>query len=111
MEPRRPAPAPSRSHVRRPGVEEPVTLPVPEGFEARDGDVLVVGYPEVTLPLRVKYAVLKVGDCSYTRQLRAGDDVNEQFERINRWLSNQVESDIKRKVVAYLAELEGQDRR
>lgn len=113
---RRPGQQPAtRTQVRRPGGpgEEPTTIPfpTPEGFDARDGDVLVVAYPEVTLPLRVKYAVLKVGDCSYSRQLREGDDVNEQFVKISRWLSSQVEGDIKRKVTAYLAELEGQEKR
>lgn len=105
----------SRSHVRRPGGGdvEPSThsVPVPDGFEVRDGDVLVVAYPEVSLPLKVKYAMLNVGGCSYTRQLREGDDANEQFERINRWLSAQVEGDIRRKAAAYLAELEGAERR
>lgn len=112
VEPRRPASAPAtRTQVRRPGAEEAIPVPVPDGFETREGDVLVVAYPEVTLPLRVKYAVVKVGDCSYTRQLRAGDDVNEQWEKINRWLTAQVEADVRRKVAAYMAELEGQERR
>lgn len=106
VEPRRPASQPARTHVRRPGAEEPIAVPTPDGFEVREGDVLVVAYPEVTLPLRVQYAMVRVGGCSYSRVLRDGDDVNEQFGKISAWLAAQVEADARRKIAAYTDELE-----
>lgn len=57
-----------------------------ETFEARDGDVLVVGYPEVTLPLKIKYATVKIGGWIYTRKLREGDDVAEEARRVHAFL-------------------------
>ncbi len=44
---------------------------------AREGDSLHVRFPEVTLPLRAKYASAKVGGLSMTRTLRDGEDVAE----------------------------------
>lgn len=114
--PRRPGEGPMqpRSEVRRPdgmGSTETVTeIPAPEGFEVRNGDVLVIAYPEVTLPLKVQFAMLRVGGISYTRQLQEGDDVNDQYQRIYTWLCSSVERDIARKAKAYIAELEGMKR-
>lgn len=42
---------------------------------AREGDTLHVRFPEVTLPLRAKYASAKVGGLSMTRTLRNGEGV------------------------------------
>lgn len=95
---------PATSEVQRPG-EASTPVPVIEGFEARDGDVLVVAYPEVTLPLKVQYAMLRVGGMSYSRMLKAGDDVNAEYTRISAWLSKQVEGDVRRKAELYMAEL------
>jgi hypothetical protein len=78
---------------------------VPEGFEVRAGDVLHVAYPEVTLPLKIQYAMLRVGGIAYTRMLRAGDDVNEQYTKIFTWLAAQAERDIARKAKLYIDEL------
>ncbi len=44
---------------------------------SREGDTLHVRFPEVTLPLRAKYASAKVGGLSMTRTLRKGEDVEE----------------------------------
>ena len=44
---------------------------------AREGDTLHVRFPEVTLPLRAKYASAKVGGLSMTRALREGEGVAE----------------------------------
>lgn len=92
------------SEVQRAG-EAPTPVPAIEGFEARDGDVLVVAYPEVKLPLRVQFAILNVGGISYSRMLRAGDDVNAEYTKISTWLARQVEGDIKRKAELYINEL------
>lgn len=100
---------PATSEVQRAG-EAPTPVPTIEGFEARDGDVLVVAYPEVTLPLRVQYAMLRVGGMTYSRMLRAGDDVNAEYTKISTWLSKQVEGDIRRKAELYIAELTAQKR-
>lgn len=44
---------------------------------AREGDSLHIRFPEVTLPLRAKYASAKVGGLSMTRTLRVGEGVAE----------------------------------
>lgn len=65
--------------------------PVPPGFTPRDGDILVVTYPEVTLPLPKQYSMMKFGGAIYTRQLRAGDDVDATLSAISTWLTRRVE--------------------
>lgn len=76
-----------RQEIRREGH----AVPVAPGFEPRDGDVLVVTYPEVTLPLPKQYAMMKFGGLIYTRQLRAGDDVTATAEAIGGWLTRTAE--------------------
>lgn len=80
---------PVRSEIRREGHASPV----PPGFEPRDGDVLVVTYPEVTLPLPKQYSMMKFGGLIYTRQLRAGDDVDATLEAISSWLRRRAETE------------------
>lgn len=72
----------------RSGEERRVLAP---GFTARDGDVLVVSYPEVTLPLPRKYATMKLGGFIYTRKLAEGDDVGEQARLVLEWLTSLAE--------------------
>lgn len=83
-EPPTPSPGPPGRHRTAEGVETP--LPLPEGFSARDGDSLVISYPEVTLPLPRKFAMMKFGGLIYTRKLNEGEDVAEQYEVISKWL-------------------------
>lgn len=78
-----------RSEIRREGHAGPI----PPGFEPRDGDVLVVTYPEVTLPLPRQYSMMKFGGAIYTRTLRAGDDVDQTLTAITGWLSRRAESE------------------
>lgn len=80
-----------RSEIRREG--RAVAEPIPAGFEPRDGDVLVVSYPEVTLPLPRQYSTMKFGGAIYSRQLRAGDNVDETLNAIGGWLSRRVEAE------------------
>ncbi len=80
------------------------------GFEVRDGDVLRVTYAEVKLPLRAQFAVITIGGEAYTRQLRAGDDVVEQYDRIYEFLRKRAERDAVVKVKMWNAELGGKPR-
>jgi hypothetical protein len=101
-EARREAPtaAPTREEIRREGHAVPLT----PGFEARDGDVLVVTYPEVTLPLPKQYSMMKFGGAIYTRQLRAGDDVDGTARSISAWLSKLCEAEGSAKYRRLVAE-------
>jgi hypothetical protein len=83
---------------------------IPEGFEARDGDVLVVSVPEVTLPLPRKYATIKLGGFIYTRKLRAGDDTKAEGERVYRWLERFSEAVGRDRFRRWAAEFRGSDR-
>ena len=107
----KPVPATVRRPARRLVDGEPASPPTPEGdasvavertspvgdverwspppadWEPRDGDSLVVSYPEVLLPLPKQYSSLRVGGFIYTRKLAAGDDVATTAERIYRWLA------------------------
>lgn len=77
------------------------------GFEARDGDVLVVSYPEVKLPVSPgSYAMVTVGGLIYTRQLRAGDDVDAEQRKIYAWLKRRAEADARVKVEEFSKQLE-----
>jgi hypothetical protein len=71
--------------------------PIEAGFEAREGDTLVVTYPEVTLPLPAKFAMMKFGGLIYTRKLREGDDPAAEHARIDEWLTRTAETEGSRK--------------
>jgi hypothetical protein len=75
-----------------------------ETFEVRDADILVVSYPEVTIPI-ANYSGVKVGGLIYTRKLLAGDDAGEQYDRIYAFLKSKADADGRAKVAAYQAEL------
>lgn len=77
----------------------------PPDFEAREGDLLVVSYPEVTLPL-APYSTAKIGGLIYTRKLREGESVDEQFGRIYGYLEKRAEADARRKLGTFKAELD-----
>lgn len=78
-----------REEIRREGH----ALPLSAGFEARAGDVLVVSYQEVTLPLPKAYSMMKFGGLIYTRQLREGDDVAAEAATISKWLTKTAETE------------------
>jgi len=71
---------------------------------AREGDTLVVSYPEVKIPL-AKFAIAGVGGLIYTRQLKAGDDAQAEYDRIYAFLKRAAERDAKEKVQLWAAEL------
>lgn len=77
----------ARAHVERDGKASPIGT-----FIARDGDVLVCSYPEVTLPLPKQYAMVKFGGLIFTRKLVEGDDVEEQARTIMAWLAAHAEA-------------------
>lgn len=78
-----------RQEIRREGHAQPI----PPGFVPRDGDVLVLSYPEVTLPLPRQFSMMKFGGLIYTRQLRAGDDVEHEARTISAWLERRAETE------------------
>jgi len=80
---------PPPARVERPSAFGPPESwsPPPADFQPREGDVLVVSYPEVTLPLPRPYASARVGGYTYTRRLRDGDDVALEALRVYRWLA------------------------
>jgi hypothetical protein len=84
-------PTPVREEIRREGHAKPIE--VAPDFEPRDGDVLVVSYPEVTLPLPKQFSMMKFGGLIYTRQLRVGDDVTATARTIGAWITKIAESD------------------
>ena len=107
-------PAPSRvpsqassstgSSVEAGGVRVVKAGDLPAGFEPREGDVLVVSYPEVTIPLKVNYASVKIGGWIYTSRLAAGDDVREQARLIYDYLRAHAEHFGAEKVRDFAAE-------
>lgn len=56
-------------------------------FDVREGDVMVISYPEITLPLPKAYSSVKIGGWIYTRRLCAGDNLREQANKIYDFLS------------------------
>lgn len=72
---------------------------------AREGDVIVVSYPEVTIPLPTKYATVKCGGLIYTRRLVDGDNVQIEHERIYAFLKRTAERDAREKVRVWSEEL------
>lgn len=82
-----------------------------QDFEARDGDVLVVSYPEVKVPLATKYSTVTVGGLIYTRQLRKQDNLLTEYERVYAFLKRMAEADAREKVKLWTEELAGKSRR
>jgi hypothetical protein len=76
-------------------------------LRARDGDVLVVSYPAVKIPLATRYANIEVGGLIYTRQLQSGDDAQKEYERIYAFLKSMAEKDAREKVRLWTEELAG----
>lgn len=73
-------------------------------FEAREGDILVVSYPEVTVPI-AQYFSVKCGGLIYTRKLVAGEDPEQQYEQIYEFLQRKATADGRAKVKEYRLEL------
>jgi hypothetical protein len=80
-----------------------------EDFEAREGDVLVVSYPEVTIPL-IQYSTVKVGGWIYTRRMVGGESVTKQAEKVYQWLKSRCEKHATEKIATWAQEL-GKGRR
>ena len=76
------------------------------GLVARDGDVLVVSYPEITIPLK-QYSSVKIGGLIYTRRLVDGESVDEQYAKVYAFLKTKAETDGVAKVKTWAAELGG----
>lgn len=74
-------------------------------FDARDGDVLVVSYPEVKIPLATKYSTITVGGLIYTRQMRANDSPAAEYEKVYAFLRRVAEADAREKVRVWNEEL------
>jgi hypothetical protein len=72
---------------------------------ARQGDVLVVAFPEMTIPI-ASYANVKIGGLTYSRHLVDGESVEDQYEKIYAFLTRRALLDGKAKVAEAQAELE-----
>lgn len=83
----------------------PPEAAIDEPIDVRDGDTLVVSYPEVTIPI-AQYSVVKVGGLTYTRQLRVGDDVAHEHDRIYNFLRQRVETEARVKCAHFVGELQ-----
>lgn len=78
-----------------------------EDFVAREGDVFVVSYPEVKVPLAAKFSTITVGGLIYTRRLVAGDSVEKEHDRIYAFLKRMAERDAREKVQLWTEEISG----
>lgn len=70
---------------------------------AREGDVLVVTYPEVKVPV-AQYWTVGIGNLIYTRKLVEGDDVSAEYDRVYAFLKSKAERDGREKLKAYSEE-------
>lgn len=77
-----------------------------DSFVARDGDLLVVSYPEVKIPI-AKYAIVGVGGLTYTRVLKVGDDPEAEYRKVYSYLERLAQADARVKVKAWSDELNG----
>lgn len=75
-------------------------------FEAREGDVLVVSYPEIKLPI-AQYASVTVGGVTYSRKLATGDDPQAEYDKIYDFLKRNAERDAATKVRLWSTEMRG----
>lgn len=71
---------------------------------AREGDVLVVMYPEVKVPI-AQYWTVGVGALTYSRKLVAGDDVDAEYEKVYSFLKAKAEKDGREKLAAFSNEV------
>lgn len=79
-----------------------------DGFRVREGDTLFVSFPEVKFPIPgVPYSSLSVGNISYTRALKPGDNVQVEYDRIYDFLKRMAERDGKEKARAWSEEFGG----
>lgn len=75
-----------------------------DALSAREGDVLVVSYPECKVPIS-RYASAAIGGLIYTRRLKEGDDVQDEHDRIYAFLRRNAEREAKEKVKLWTDEL------
>lgn len=75
-----------------------------EKLVAREGDVLVVSYPEVKIQV-APFSTVGVGNAIYTRKLLDGEDIQEQYNRIYAFLKTNCEGSAREKVALWSAEL------
>lgn len=74
------------------------------GFAPRDNDVLVVTYGEVKVPV-IQYSTVSVGGLTYSRQLRVGDNPQQEYENIYGFLRLNAEKTAVEKVRLWADEL------
>lgn len=75
-----------------------------ESLTAREGDVLVVQYGEVKIPV-IQYSTVSVGGLTYSRQLKAGENVSVEYDKVYAFLKSAAERDGREKIRAYSEEL------
>lgn len=74
-----------------------------EGFKTRDGDVLVVNWPEIKVPV-IQFSTVSVGGLSYTRRLTDGEDPEVVYHQIYAFLERVGQRDAREKLAAWGAE-------
>lgn len=77
----------------------------PPQLRARDGDVLVVTYGDVKIPIS-KYNTVTVGGLIYTRRLVDGDDVQLEHDVIYEFLRDNAERDAREKFSTWAAQIQ-----
>lgn len=82
----------------------PIEIDEREPIAVREGDVLVVSYPEVKIPL-AKFTFATVGGLIYTRRLVPGDDIQNEYDQIYAFLERNAERSAREKVRKWAAEL------
>lgn len=70
---------------------------------AREGDVLVVSYPEVKIPIK-QFWVVGVGNLTYTRRMKEGESVTQQTNAIMAKLTELAEEHANERVAKWSAQ-------
>lgn len=78
--------------------------PSSDAFEIRDGDVLTVRYAGAKLQI-APYNSVELDGATYTRQLRAGDDPEEEHRRIYAYLRRKSLEEAREKLREFSEEL------
>lgn len=80
-------------------------------LEARDGDVLVVQFPEQKVGIPNSYSSVTLAGLTYSRRLVAGDDPGAEYDRIYAFLKARAERDGRERLREFAAEVEASRKR
>lgn len=74
-------------------------------LEAREGDNLVVRYPEMKIGIPGTYCSISLGGSMYTRRLAPGENPSDVFDRVYAFLKSREEAHGRRALQEFMAEL------